>query len=561
MGIGLSNAEGKYCKLSCLRYLGVESCQEAFEEGMRCGNDWSNFDFKPILWYYRTNGIFKRIIDIIPDNALKNGITINGDNQMLLEKMLDDFDYKKYFSTALKQARLFGRSLMVLSIDDGQYLQDEEGNYILGDSGRKIIDVSKKVDFKQIKDVKINFVYGADDFSIYYGEENDQENNGQKKANSIMLNWEYYTLNRVRNNRQINDDAKDNDNTKFKIHKSRALLFVNDDIFTDATAITKFATSEFFRVFQPLSRLELVEESATADAANSQIGVLKMNLELMLENAKNDDERRNLIRTTLNKLELVRVAREQKEIVAIDKDEEYKNIPASLNGFGDIIEKLRKGVSSASDIPMSILFGEKQSGLSNDGSKDLEVFYNIVKSKQETALRQPLLYLIKLMDYVIKNNHYSIKKVGSNKNNFVVVRQEDKKPNGLLGRIKSFFSKEKTNQQEQKENEEDEEEAEERFYNVFYPITFEFNELWQLSSVDKAKIRKMDMETFRIAHPSLMDNFLSVEEIRSQSELNTYFQYNDNNTRNIAPKPTKTYPYNQQQNIDNSNKNNTSSSD
>jgi len=40
-----------------------------------------------------------------------------------------------------------------------------------------------------------------------------------------------------------------------------------------------------------------------------------------------------------------------------------------------------------------------------------------------------------------------------------------------------------------------------------------------------------------------------------------YFQYNDNNTRNIAPKPTKTYSYNPQQNIDNSNKNNTSSSD
>lgn len=536
MSLGLDGVEAKYCKLTCFRYLGKEECQQAFETGLK-DNDWSSFDFTPILWFYRTNGIFKRIIDIIPDNALKNGITINGENQMLLEKMLDDFDYKKYFSTALKQSRLFGRSLMVLYIDDGQYLVDEEG--------RKIIDNSKPVKYKQIKSVKIGFVYGSTDFTIDYDIKTDS-----------LLNWEYYLLKRVKKNQQLQNNTTQDKLTDIKIHKSRALLFVNDDIFTDASMIDKFATSEFFRVFQPLSRLELVEESATADAANSQIGVLKMNLETMLDHAKDDDERQNIIKTTLTKLQLVDAAKRQKSSVAINADEDYKNIPASLNGFGDIIEKLRKGVSSASDIPMSILFGEKQSGLSNDGSKDLEVFYNIVKSKQETTLRQPLLYLIKLMDCVIKNNHFVVKKTGNRKNDFVVVKQSKSRVNGFLEKIKNIFINDKTEELKQDDNDKN---AEEDFFDNFKKINFEFNELWQLSSVDKAKIRKMDMETFRIAHPSLSDNFLSVEEIRNQSELNTYFQYNDNNTRNVAPKPTKTYPYNSQQNINNSNKNNTSS--
>lgn len=538
MSLGLDNVEAKYCKLTCFRYLGKEECQQAFEKGLK-SNDWNCSDFAPILWFYRTNGIFKRIIDIIPDNALKNGITINGENQMLLEKMLDDFDYKKYFSTALKQSRLFGRSLMVLYIDDGQYLIDEKG--------RRIIDNSKPVKYNQIKSVKIGFVYGSTDFNIDYDAETDS-----------ILNWEYYLLKRVEKNQQVQNNTTQDKLTDIKIHKSRALLFVNDDIFTDASKIDKFATSEFFRVFQPLSRLELVEESAAADAANSQIGVLKMNLEAMLNAAKDDDERQQVIKTTLTKLQLVDAAKRQKGSIAINADEDYKNIPASLNGFGDIIEKLRKGVSSASDIPMSILFGEKQSGLSNDGSKDLEVFYNIVKSKQETTLRQPLLYLIKLMDCVIKNNHYVVKKTGSRKNDFVVVKQSKSRVNSFLEKIKNIFINDKTKELKQDNNEE---KGEEEFFDNFKKINFEFNELWQLSSVDKAKIRKMDMETFRIAHPSLSDNFLSVEEIRNQSELNTYFQYNDNNTRNIAPKPTKTYPYNQQQNIDNSNKNNTSSSD
>lgn len=525
----MTEQNGDYGKISCFRYLGVENCQKAFAEGLGC-RDWTQFDFAPLIWYYRTNGTFKRIIDIIPDNALKNGITINGENQMIIEKMLNDFDYKKYFATALKQSRLFGRSLMVLSIDDGQYLKDENGALKLGPSGRPIIDVSKEVMYNKIKSVKIGFIYGASDFTILYeNQEDEQKTPNRQTAGSVTLNWDYYMLQRVRDNRQLHNDSKDKTLQDIKVHRTRALLFVNDDIYTDAKGIVNYATSEFFRVFQPLSRLNIVEESAAADAANSQVGVLTVRLQEMLDNTKNKDEEGAVLNAMQTRTQLFDIAKQLKQTILLNEGEEYKNVPASLNGFGDIIEKLRKGVSAASDIPMSILFGEKQSGLSNDGSKDLEVFYNIVKAKQETALRSQLLYLIKLFDCVVRNNNYVVKKTGSGKGNYIITRQKK----GVLETIKNFFQK--TSTENSKKAKEDEEEEE--FYNTFRRITFEFNELWQLSSLDKAKIRKMEMEAF-VSATNSPNPLLTVEEVRNQSEFNQYFEYNDNNTRNKIPKAT-----------------------
>lgn len=481
--------------ISPFRYAGFEKCYDFYNT---LTSDGVCRDYAPLLWFYRTVGIFKRIIDIIPDNAIKDGITVNADNQILIEQYLEEINYKKYISTAFKQARLYGRSLIVLSIDDGQYVENDLQN------GEKVIDNAKPVKYENIKTVDFAYIYTSNQFEIAY-----------KEGEESILNWEYYRLTIVRNNQQNQNKTTGDKLEEILIHKSRALLIVNDDIYTDASRINKYATGEFFRVFQPITRLIQVEESVTADAQNSQTAIIKADLTGIYNNTKDDDERHNVAGSLLNKLNIVDGARKAKNSILIDKEEDFKLVTSSLSGFGDLIEKLRKDVSSASDVPMSILFGEKQSGLSNDGSKDLEVFYNVVKSAQERYLRLPINYIIKLINCQINNNSSKIKQSDKNKQ-----KPTEEKQRTLIDRVKEFFRKDT--------KEGPKEEQRDFFKRINKRITFEFNQLWQISAKEQAEIDKIKAETY-----SIYKNIgvIDVEEIRNQSELNDIFKYNDNNKR------------------------------
>ena len=168
---------------------------------------------------------------------------------------------------------------------------------------------------------------------------------------------------------------------------------------------------------------------------------------------------------------------------------------------------------------MSILFGEKQSGLSNDGSKDLEVFYNVVKSAQERYLRLPINYIIKLINCQINNNSSKNKQSDKNKQ-----KPTEEKQRTLIDRVKEFFVRNK--KEEQKEETQDNQRN--FFKQINNKITFEFNQLWQISAKEQAEIDKIKAETYSIYKNM---GVIDVEEIRSQSELNDIFKYNDNNKR------------------------------
>lgn len=76
---------------------------------------------------YAGNGLFSTIIDAPADDATKNGIDL-GVKDKDLQKRLDDhlqtIHYQSRLAKALKWARLFGGSAVVMLVDDGRLLQD-----------------------------------------------------------------------------------------------------------------------------------------------------------------------------------------------------------------------------------------------------------------------------------------------------------------------------------------------------------------------------------------------------------------------------------------------------
>ena len=76
---------------------------------------------------YQYNGLFSKIIDRPAEEALKHGMKYNvGDPQLeeFLDDALDRLDWEDKATTAIRWARLFGGSIIVMLLDDGGGLEE-----------------------------------------------------------------------------------------------------------------------------------------------------------------------------------------------------------------------------------------------------------------------------------------------------------------------------------------------------------------------------------------------------------------------------------------------------
>ena len=72
--------------------------------------------------HYEQNGLFSKIIDAPAEEAVKHGFTANlktPEDEELLADALDALDWEIKAATAVKWARLYGGSIIVMLINDG----------------------------------------------------------------------------------------------------------------------------------------------------------------------------------------------------------------------------------------------------------------------------------------------------------------------------------------------------------------------------------------------------------------------------------------------------------
>lgn len=67
----------------------------------------------------------------------------------------------------------------------------------------------------------------------------------------------------------------------------------------------------------------------------------------------------------------------------LDSQEDVKRETVNLTGAPDLLDRLASKIAMVADLPKSILLGESETGLNNDGSSTVRFFYDRVKSKQK----------------------------------------------------------------------------------------------------------------------------------------------------------------------------------
>lgn len=299
---------------------------------------------------YQNNGLFSKIIDRPAEEALKHGMEYNvsdADLKDFLDDALDRLDWEEKAVTAIRWARLFGGSIIVMLLDDGGGLEEP-------------------VNWQDVRSVEELRVYER---AIV---QPDPDTYRTGKA-------EYF-------------DVSSTYGGTFRVHRSRCLVFKNGSLpeYGAAQQYYYWGLPEYIRIHKDLFRALKTHTNAANMIEKSVQPVYKQrNLQSTLATPGGDDQ-------VLRRLQVIDEARGMMNSISVDMDgEDYDFKTFQMTGAKEILESTCNLLSAVTCIPQTILFGRSPAGENATGESDLENYYNFVEGIQKRMLKKNIRTLIK----------------------------------------------------------------------------------------------------------------------------------------------------------------------
>ena len=299
---------------------------------------------------YQYNGLFSKIIDRPAEEALKHGMEYNvsdADLREFLDDALDRLDWEEKAVTAIRWARLFGGSIIVMLLDDGGGLEEP-------------------VNWQDVRSVEELRVYER---AIV---QPDPDTYRTGKA-------EYF-------------DVSSTYGGTFRVHRSRCLVFKNGSLpeYGAAQQYYYWGLPEYIRIHKDLSRALKTHTNAANMIEKSVQPVYKQRgLQSMLAGPNGDE-------MELKRLQVLDASRGIMNTIAVDMEgEDYDFKTFQMTGAKEILESTCNLLSAATCIPQTILFGRSPAGENATGESDLENYYNFVEGIQKRMLKKNIRTLIK----------------------------------------------------------------------------------------------------------------------------------------------------------------------
>ena len=299
---------------------------------------------------YQNNGLFSKIIDRPAEEALKHGMEYNvsdADLREFLDDALDRLDWEEKAVTAIRWARLFGGSIIVMLLDDGGGLEEP-------------------VNWQDVRSVEELRVYER---AIV---QPDPDTYRTGKA-------EYF-------------DVSSTYGGTFRVHRSRCLVFKNGSLPEHGAAQQYYywGLPEYIRIHKDLSRALKTHTNAANMIEKSVQPVYKQRgLQSMLAGPNGDE-------MELKRLQVLDASRGMMNTIAVDMEgEDYDFKTFQMTGTKEILESTCNLLSAVTCIPQTILFGRSPAGENATGESDLENYYNFVEGIQKRMLKKNIRTLIK----------------------------------------------------------------------------------------------------------------------------------------------------------------------
>lgn len=302
------------------------------------------------------NLIMRRIVTLVVDDAIKNFIEVEGDQDECIVQELEALFIPEKLTEALYWDRLFGMSVALILADDGQEL-DQPINLkrLRRVSGVEVFDKRSVME---------------DSASLYYDTDVRDVNFGKA---------EYYTITPPNGN-------------LFKVHRSRLLIFDGETLpKLERIANNGAGLSCLDGIPAAINRVKTSMDKTIDIMDKVSTSLLK------LQGLSNVLQTEEGTKAVIKRLDLIDYSRRLNGSVAIDKDDEYAVFNIPLGGLTDIIQEMEQYVCAVTGYPFTKLFGRSPAGMNATGQSDMQIYYDKVKSYQKRKLRPALEYLVKLI--------------------------------------------------------------------------------------------------------------------------------------------------------------------
>nr|DAH87878.1 MAG TPA: Portal [Caudoviricetes sp.] len=302
------------------------------------------------------NLIVRRIVTLVVDDAIKNFIEVEGDQDECIVQELEALFIPEKLTEALYWDRLFGMSVGLILADDGQELEQPINlKRLRRVSGIEVFDKRSVME---------------DSASLYYDTDVRDVNFGKA---------EYYTITPPNGN-------------LFKVHRSRLLIFDGETLpKLERIANNGAGLSCLDGIPAAINRVKTSMDKTIDIMDKVSTSLLK------LQGLSNVLQTEEGTKAVIKRLDLIDYSRRLNGSVAIDKDDEYAVFNIPLGGLTDIIQEMEQYVCAVTGYPFTKLFGRSPAGMNATGQSDMQIYYDKVKSYQKRKLRPALEYLVKLI--------------------------------------------------------------------------------------------------------------------------------------------------------------------
>lgn len=301
---------------------------------------------------YVSDGIGKRIVDIVPEECFRAGFTVEGaDDMKEIRSKWDGIDASNKLTDAMCWARLFGGSIVVMGINDGSSEMDTPAG-----------------------EGEIEFLRVYDRYSVRPHE---------YEQNSMMPNFGEVTIYEI----------TPTIGAPYRVHASRMIVFDGERL-PDRIRQRNggWGASVLQGITGALVDFGISHQMASSLLARKQQGVWKIDdLSMMCK----DRVGKSVLKERLNQVDMTR---SNNNSIALDaKTEDYMLLNGDLSGVTDVIGEKKSLITMLSGIHESILTAENVSGINANENTALASFHQLVNRAQVDVARPAIEKIITRM--------------------------------------------------------------------------------------------------------------------------------------------------------------------
>ena len=312
---------------------------------------------------YRSDWIARKVIDTIPEDALKNwyefACQIEPDQVKEIDALERAVHVKARLMEGFKLARLYGGAAAIMVIAGHEDMLDQplKMEEVLPDSFRGLIITDRW-----------NGVYPSNDIVS----DLDDPDFGLP---------EYYMF-------SMSDTEIEQG---IRVHHSRVLRFEGRYLpYNERIVENYWGMSEVEHIEEELKKRNTASSNIAHLIFTANLRVLKMG-DLGESLAIGSEQvQRDLYNTIAAQNELMN----NMSMQVLDREDDFQSFQYTFSGLSDIYEQFMNDISGAAEIPATRLFGRSPQGMNSTGESDMRIYYDTVKQWQETFVRPVLERLV-----------------------------------------------------------------------------------------------------------------------------------------------------------------------